>query len=123
MTATTLYILNDVLGGFTINGKGFPATAALHRQNGRAHPVPLHERGDDRHPMHLHGLTLRSSPRTATRCRSRSCATRITVAPGGTLGRHRRGDNPGVWAFHCHILNHAESPHGMFGMVTVLIVE
>lgn len=29
----------------------------------------------------------------------------------------------GTWAFHCHILPHAESEHGMFGMVTVLVVE
>ena len=27
------------------------------------------------------------------------------------------------WAFHCHILPHAESPHGMFGMVTALVVQ
>ena len=30
---------------------------------------------------------------------------------------------PGVWAWHCHILTHAEGPQGMFGMVTALIVE
>jgi FtsP/CotA-like multicopper oxidase with cupredoxin domain len=30
---------------------------------------------------------------------------------------------PGVWAYHCHILTHAEGPNGMFGMVTALIVE
>ena len=29
----------------------------------------------------------------------------------------------GVWAFHCHILSHAETRNGMFGMVTALIVE
>jgi FtsP/CotA-like multicopper oxidase with cupredoxin domain len=29
----------------------------------------------------------------------------------------------GLWAFHCHILSHAESRNGMFGMVTVLAVE
>jgi FtsP/CotA-like multicopper oxidase with cupredoxin domain len=29
----------------------------------------------------------------------------------------------GTWAFHCHILTHAESAHGMFGMVTVFVVE
>jgi hypothetical protein len=28
-----------------------------------------------------------------------------------------------VWAWHCHILTHAEGPDGMFGMVTALIVE
>ena len=32
-------------------------------------------------------------------------------------------DNPGTWAFHCHILPHAESDHGMFGMVTALVVQ
>ena len=30
---------------------------------------------------------------------------------------------PGVWAFHCHILSHAESAHGMFGMVTALVIK
>ncbi len=32
-------------------------------------------------------------------------------------------DEPGIWAFHCHILTHAESADGMFGMVTVLVVQ
>ena len=32
-------------------------------------------------------------------------------------------NNPGTWAFHCHVLSHAESDHGMFGMVTALIVQ
>ena len=30
---------------------------------------------------------------------------------------------PGAWAFHCHILPHAEGPDGMFGMVTALVVQ
>ena len=29
----------------------------------------------------------------------------------------------GVWAFHCHILTHAERNDGMFGMVTTFIVQ
>jgi FtsP/CotA-like multicopper oxidase with cupredoxin domain len=32
-------------------------------------------------------------------------------------------NNPSVWAFHCHVLTHAEGRQGMFGMVTALIVE
>ncbi len=32
-------------------------------------------------------------------------------------------NTPGIWAFHCHILTHAEGPNGMFGMVTTFIVE
>jgi FtsP/CotA-like multicopper oxidase with cupredoxin domain len=31
--------------------------------------------------------------------------------------------SPGVWAWHCHILNHAEREDGMFGMVTTFIVQ
>jgi manganese oxidase len=31
--------------------------------------------------------------------------------------------DPGAWAFHCHILTHAERHEGMFGMVTALIVN
>ncbi len=30
---------------------------------------------------------------------------------------------PGAWAFHCHILTHAESNHGMFGVVTALVIN
>jgi hypothetical protein len=45
-----------------------------------------------------------------------SHATHTTSATGSS-------GEPGVCAFHCHILSHAESVHGMFGMVTALIVE
>jgi len=31
--------------------------------------------------------------------------------------------DPGVWAWHCHILTHAEREDGMFGMVTAFIVD
>ena len=34
-----------------------------------------------------------------------------------------RCEEPGAWAFHCHILQHAEGPDGMFGMVTALVVR
>ena len=32
-------------------------------------------------------------------------------------------EEPGAWAFHCHILPHAEGQDGMFGMVTALVIE
>jgi len=34
-----------------------------------------------------------------------------------------RADQTGVWAYHCHILTHAERDNGMFGMVTTFIVQ
>ena len=32
-------------------------------------------------------------------------------------------EDPGAWAFHCHILPHAEGQDGMFGMVTALVIQ
>jgi FtsP/CotA-like multicopper oxidase with cupredoxin domain len=50
-------------------------------------------------------------------------ADTLVVAPGQRFDLLVHADSPGLWAFHCHILNHVEGPEGMFGMVTVLIVN
>ena len=47
----------------------------------------------------------------------------INVAPGERFTVLYNFAQPGVWAWHCHILNHAEGTQGMFGMVTAVIVE
>lgn len=47
----------------------------------------------------------------------------LNIAPGQRFEAIIEATEPGVWAFHCHILTHAESRHGMFGMVTAMIVE
>jgi hypothetical protein len=45
------------------------------------------------------------------------------VNPGERWDVVIRCEEPGAWAFHCHILQHAEGPDGMFGMVTALVVQ
>ena len=47
----------------------------------------------------------------------------VTVAPGERYTVLVHATEPGVWAWHCHILPHAERSDGMFGMVTALVVE
>jgi len=47
----------------------------------------------------------------------------LNVAPGERWDVIVNCNNPGTWAFHCHILPHAEGPSGMFGMVTALVVN
>ena len=42
-----VWISNDSLGGFTINGHGFPATVPVLAADRRDGPHPLHERGRD----------------------------------------------------------------------------
>ena len=46
VTQDIIWIPNDSLGGFTINGHGFPATAPIVAKQGEQDPHPLHERGD-----------------------------------------------------------------------------
>ena len=50
-------------------------------------------------------------------------ADTLVVAPGSRFDILVQADYPGAWAFHCHILPHAEGPGGMFGMVTALVVQ
>ena len=47
----------------------------------------------------------------------------LNIAPGERYTVLFRADDPGVWVWHCHILNHVEREDGMFGMVTAFIVE
>ena len=46
----------------------------------------------------------------------------LNIAPGERYDVIVDCTEPGAWAFHCHILTHAESRNGMFGMVTALVV-
>jgi FtsP/CotA-like multicopper oxidase with cupredoxin domain len=50
-------------------------------------------------------------------------ADTILVGPGERYSVLVHATEPGVWAWHCHILPHAERADGMFGMVTVMIVK
>src|SRR6266545_2196851 len=50
-------------------------------------------------------------------------ADTILVGPGERYTVLIHADQVGAWAWHCHILPHAESSEGMFGMVTALVVQ
>jgi SAM-dependent methyltransferase len=50
-------------------------------------------------------------------------ADTILVGPGERYTVIVHADNLGTWAWHCHILSHAESDKGMFGMVTAMVVQ
>lgn len=117
------FIINDMLGGFTINGKGFPATAPIVAKVGQRVRIRFMNEGQMVHPFHLHGLTYEVFARDGYMLPQPFKCDTLNVAPGERWDAIVVADNPGVWAFHCHILSHAEGPKGMFGMVTALIVE
>jgi manganese oxidase len=117
-------ILNDgPLGGFTINGKGFPATQPLTAKKGEKLLIRYMNEGLMIHPMHLHGMPQLVVAKDGWLQPTPWMCDTLNVAPGERWEVIVEATELGVWAFHCHILSHAESEHGMFGMVTALIVE
>jgi FtsP/CotA-like multicopper oxidase with cupredoxin domain len=116
-------ILNDQLGGFTINGKGFPATAPLVATLGQKVRIRYMNEGQLIHPMHLHGLPQLVIAKDGWPQPQPWLCDTLNVAPGERWDVIVDCTEAGVWAFHCHILSHAESEHGMYGMVTALIIK
>jgi FtsP/CotA-like multicopper oxidase with cupredoxin domain len=110
--------------GFVLDGKSFPATSPLAANLGDWVLIHLANDGELLHPMHLHGFhfTVVSQDGFPLSPRNRYQVDTLVVAPGTRYDILVRADQPGAWAFHCHILSHVEGPEGMFGMVTALVV-
>lgn len=115
-------ILNDGPLGYTINGKGFPATQPIVAQPGDRIRIRYMNEGLQIHPMHLHGMPQLVVAKDGYPLPQPHFEDTVTVAPGERVDVIVEVTELGLWAFHCHILSHAEGPNGMFGMVTALVV-
>jgi FtsP/CotA-like multicopper oxidase with cupredoxin domain len=116
-------ILNDGMGGYTLNGKSFPATEPLVARLGDRIRIRFMNEGMMIHPMHLHGMHMTIITKDGWPLPAPYRCDTLNVAPGDRWDAIVECTNPGTWAFHCHILPHAESDRGMFGMVTALVVQ
>lgn len=116
-------VLNDTTLGFTLNGKQFPYTQPIVAKLGQKIRVRYMNEGLMIHPMHLHGITQLVFAKDGNYLPVPYLCDTLNIAPGERYDVVIDCDEAGVWAYHCHILTHAESRHGMFGMVTVLIVN
>jgi uncharacterized cupredoxin-like copper-binding protein len=119
-------VLNDAgVIGLTLNGKSFPATAPVVADPGDAVLVHYYNEGLLAHPMHLHHVPQLVVAKDGFPLDQPYLADTINIAPGerySVLVMPTTNDI-GVWAWHCHILNHAENDNGLFGMVSALIVN
>ncbi len=123
VTQEVIFIHNDALGGFTINGHGFPATTPIVAKVGERVLIRYMNEGTMMHPWHTHGFRQRIVARDGAALGSAEfLADTLGVNPGERFDAIVDCDKPGVWAFHCHILPHVEGLDGMFGMVTALVV-
>lgn len=121
--AEYVFVLNDTTLGFTINGRQFPYTQPIVAEKGQKIRVRYMNEGLMIHPMHLHGIPQTVISKDGNNLPVPYLVDTILVAPGERYDCVIDCDEPGAWAYHCHVLTHAESRHGMFGMVTVLIVK
>jgi manganese oxidase len=120
----TTMVLNDAGNiGLSLNGKSFPATAPYTMKTGETMLVHYLNEGLMAHPMHLHQPAGWVIAKDGIPLDVPMPSDTVNVAPGERYSVLYTPEEPGVWAWHCHILNHAESSEGMFGMVTALIVE
>ena len=117
-------VLNDAgTIGLSLNGKSFPATSPYEMAVGESMVVHYFNEGLMSHPMHLHqpsGLVVAHDGKLLE---SPFFADTINVAPGERWTVVYTALDKGVWAWHCHILNHAETATGMKYMVTAVIVK
>ncbi len=117
-------VLNDAgTIGFALNGKSFPATAPIVVNEGDWVLVHYMNEGLTAHPMHLHRQDQLVVAKDGFPLASPYLADTVNVAPGERYSVLVKAEEKGTWAWHCHILTHAERDDGMFGMVTTMIVQ
>jgi FtsP/CotA-like multicopper oxidase with cupredoxin domain len=116
-------VLNDGAHGYTFNGKSFPGTEPIVAKKGQKLRLRFMNEGMMIHPMHLHGMHMTVIAKDGWMQPAPWKCDTLNIAPGERWDVVVNCNNPGTWAFHCHILPHAESDHGMFGMVTALVVK
>ena len=117
-------VLNDAgVIGLSLNGKAFPETAPIAAKTGDWLLIHYYNEGLVGHPMHLHRQPQLVIAKDGFPLKAPYQMDTLWVGPGERYSVLVHATEPGVWAYHCHILNHAEGETGLLGMVTALIVE
>jgi len=118
-----IFVVNDTSLGFTINGKSWPATEMFTAKLGDRLLIRYMNAGFMNHPLHLHGMPMLITAKDGWPLPQPYKCDTIDVAPGSRYDALVECTEEGVWVFHCHVLSHAETPSGFFGMATALKVE
>lgn len=116
-------VLNDAgVIGLSLNGKAFPATQAIIANKDEYVLIHYYNEGLVGHPMHLHRQPQLVVAKDGFPLEAPYQIDTLWVSPGERYSVLVKASEVGTWAFHCHILNHAESNDGLIGMVTAMVV-
>ena len=108
-------------GLFPIDGRVYPETENIRVREGDNVKIRMINAGSATfHPMHLHGHQFQVTASDGNPVPEAAQLTKNvqTVMPGETWDIDFLADNPGIWLFHCHELNHVAG-----GMATGVVYE
>jgi FtsP/CotA-like multicopper oxidase with cupredoxin domain len=98
----------------TINSFAYPNDHSLNVKEGERVEIVMRSDTAMSHPMHLHGHDVQVVEIDGKKLNGALRDT-VMIPPKSTTKVIFDANNPGVWAFHCHILYHLAA-----GMFTVL---
>lgn len=120
--AVTIALTMDQQGdSLTMGINGVPGSDAppLHALVGSSDVLVVQNMTPYNHPFHLHGFFFQPLDETGTPAQPLMQKDTIDVPPITQIKLAvTYDDRPGMWMFHCHILDHAEA--GMMGMLHVM---
>ncbi|MFD1888224.1 multicopper oxidase family protein [Paenibacillus wenxiniae] len=113
---------------FTLNGKPYPNSPELSIQQGQHVLVRIvNSSAESFHAMHLHGYTFKLVAQDGHHLNKPVSMNVVSVAPEETVDIEFTANAPGIWMFHCHILDHTMNPDDdddeMGGLMTNFVVH
>ena len=109
---------------WAVNGEVIPAMTAedigkpiLDLKQGQTYQLRLTNDTAFDHPIHLHGHAFHLLSRNGQKLPTPEIMDTVLIHPEQFVDVAFVADNPGNWAFHCHVLEHAAA--GMMGYVRV----
>ena len=102
---------NNVYDGFTINGRSFPLTEPMIVKEGERVRIRFINSGYQQHFMHVHSHKFVVVARDGSYVDEPQKIDTVGIGPGQRVDIILLADNPGIWPFHCHKLNHVTNEH------------
>jgi FtsP/CotA-like multicopper oxidase with cupredoxin domain len=100
-----------VYDGFSINGKSFPFTEPVVVKKGERVRIRFINTGYKSHFMHTHSHKFMVVARSGSPVNEPQRIDTVEIGAGQRVDIILFADNPGVWPFHCHILEHIANDH------------
>jgi FtsP/CotA-like multicopper oxidase with cupredoxin domain len=100
-----------VYDGFTINGRSFPFTEPLQVKEGEKVLIRIINAGYQSHFIHSHSHKFRVVARSGSPVNEPQKIDTVEIGAGNRVDILLYADNPGIWPFHCHRLDHITNEH------------